>query len=764
MKAKQAFLGVVMFGLVAVFAVAVESGVDERLLIALGLKTQGAKDAAWLIDESATSIQGTIQVIHGDDLEAKVFTPVAYIKSESGFSLPVDVPLYFTENDFRSIDGKNASLNIVSSNGPKRAVLDQDTADKIAKEILPTSSSRQGGIDPVSLPNIRTAVIGFTFNDTPGIYPMYFDPNSTTGAKEAVFTDTHSTKAYFQEISGGKVNLVGSLDPTGDVFGPYTISKDLTCWPKYGESDLAKIAAAADGFVDINYDLIIFIYPVGNGCPSGFADWSTKSAYTGGWFENINHEVGHILGRMHANAYVCVGPSGSKVTMSDKCLNYEYGDPFDVMGHNGAHHFNVVGKIFQKYFDKSTIKTVTSTGTYTLDDTNRVLAIPRDFSTYYLLDYRAPFGQYDNWSPTDPVANGVTLRYYDSGLQNFSVMPFDQVAINFSSALQNWGQMDYHSHLLDATPGSITAGDDYIDAPIAVGASYTDLPRGISISTNSVSQVNKTATVHISIFCQQAPITFTLEQIRPEFIIATLKNNDSLGCSTKHKVNLSQGKLPFGWKWDPAYEVINPPVQSYISGMQFNLSPQESHRIFFVPSIDSASMGSSFAGVQDISLSATDVTKGNVVTIKKPYQFLQSGCIPKPFSVGVSPNTPITGVSGSTATVDASLTMYADPDCTVPISYTNSTFTVDVDNPGGHVEKGPELFLYPNISQTATNTFTLPGPHPQTGNIQFYMNFTCPTYFVTVGGAPYQGYGCIKHNVIPINLIPKPTVVNPPQD
>ena len=80
----------------------------------------------------------------------------------------------------------------------------------------------------------------------------------------------------------------------------------------------------------------------------------------------------------------------------------------------------------------------------------------------YWLDFRQPFGSwFDNFFPTDPEVNGVSIRYANS-----STMPHPS---------KSW--------LIDTTPDT----DTFADSALAVGRTYTDTLRGVSITTLAVS-------------------------------------------------------------------------------------------------------------------------------------------------------------------------------------------------------------------------------------------------------------------------------------
>jgi chitodextrinase len=119
------------------------------------------------------------------------------------------------------------------------------------------------------------------------------------------------------------------------------------------------------------------------------------------------------------------------------------------------------------------VQTVTTSGSYTLaaaelTGTPRLLRVSRGDGTYLNLEYRRPWGTFDNFASTDPVVNGVSIR----------------IAPGTSSLVQ--------SKLVDATPSTTS----FSDAALAAGRTVVDPLTGVSITTVSVGVA--TALVSIS--------------------------------------------------------------------------------------------------------------------------------------------------------------------------------------------------------------------------------------------------------------------------
>jgi hypothetical protein len=117
--------------------------------------------------------------------------------------------------------------------------------------------------------------------------------------------------------------------------------------------------------------------------------------------------------------------------------------------------------------------TVTSAGTYTLAPAEppygagrvQAIEIPRPDGSQLWLEFRQPYGTFDNFAPTDPVVNGVSIRV---------VSP------------------DTRSHLIDMTPTLDHSTDDGALLPLH---SFTDPLTGVTVKVNGVSAAGASVTI-----------------------------------------------------------------------------------------------------------------------------------------------------------------------------------------------------------------------------------------------------------------------------
>ncbi len=385
----------------------------------------------------------------------------------------------------------------------------------------------------------KVAVILFKFADDPTGERLF---PSAGDIQKWIYTDKRSVRSYVKEISGGQWTIAGVNDPVnGDVWGAVTPYRSLL---NRDDCDYYKWIDTLDKTLLVNiagkYHHYIYIFP-NTACYPSYRGWAEANG-TKSWiqadsaffdqkpYDIISHELGHNFGVNHANSsYECKDALGQPVFWSENCRMAEYGDPYDVMGHTPygliPRHMNTFHKGNIGWIPKSKTHTIAKNGTYKLGIAEKVSSYPQTIrilrkaatetkpAQYYYLEYRQPFGLFDNFSASDPKIKGVFLR----------------LASDYTE------QFPRQTILLDANP--VTPELD--DAALQKNKTIDDTYAGIKIKTVDLS--GTFATVQISFYpplCQPEKPNLELD-FNARFIGQgsyagfpfTLANLDTPGCS-----------------------------------------------------------------------------------------------------------------------------------------------------------------------------------------------------------------------------------------
>lgn len=264
---------------------------------------------------------------------------------------------------------------------------------------------------------------------------------------------------------------------TGDVFGYFTLAIDTSSCTTGAWGRAARDAATAAGIDLSAYTNVVYAFPRQSACWwGGFANLPGRNSWVNGSLSLYvaSHELGHNFGLNHASSLTCTS-GGVPVAYSDNCARDEYGDPFDVMGRQGHRRVDNFHLWQLGLLSAADVETVTGSGTYHVapaelaSGSPRIVRVPRPSGDWYYLEFRQPYGLFDDFSPDAAVVNGVSIR--------------------IAPGVGSLGR----SKLIDTTPQ--TPGFD--DSALGVGRLFADNMNEIYVVTKAISATGATVLIHV---------------------------------------------------------------------------------------------------------------------------------------------------------------------------------------------------------------------------------------------------------------------------
>lgn len=322
----------------------------------------------------------------------------------------------------------------------------------------------------------RVAVVLVNFEDNPA------RPWSAANVQKWTFGDTKSIATYYSEASFERLKI------SGDVFDWITLpikSANKECNFNYEIADKSKEMLLTKG-IDLNkYDYVVHAFPPLENCLwSGRAELKGRLSWINGQYASMSnngvvaHELGHSMGAHHSNSLYCMrNNTRVAVDRPENCRSIEYGDDYSIMGHAAVppfRHFNIFHKGQLGWLLPKNTAQVKNSGTFniypmekTLPTNRQTIRIPtrkdsNGVDMYYYLEYRRPFGVFDNYKITDNVVNGVTIR----------------LAPAYNGPI-------IQSNLIDTNPKT---NSSVLDDALSLGKVFTDTYRGVKIKVVNLTE------------------------------------------------------------------------------------------------------------------------------------------------------------------------------------------------------------------------------------------------------------------------------------
>lgn len=353
-------------------------------------------------------------------------------------------------------------------------------------EVLEEQMPENGNRTPIGEQKILVLLINFqdapTQNTTPAI------------VRDQFMNPISSVNKWWQETSFGKTWI------DVDVFGWFTLPINRSCDPNNWRTH--AIQAVSPYVTFSNYNRLFILVPGGGGCSWGGlgtlgfqtlstpqGPWVTTTSWCRSEYYNDNrlaiaistHEGGHNFGQHHASSRAYTGETlGSFDTNGAGGTHDEYGDRFNTLGSWNLGAYNARHKSNLGWFEPGHVVTVTRSGLYTLSPFTLYSSAPKALKVFR--GYGPSTGRtefvYFEWRR--PIGYDTDINYNNG--------------INYTGALAHfhWNNTSTRTHLLD-----FTLDNNFLDAALQVGRTWTDNYRPISVRV--VSILGNTMTLDVNI-------------------------------------------------------------------------------------------------------------------------------------------------------------------------------------------------------------------------------------------------------------------------
>jgi M6 family metalloprotease-like protein len=416
--------------------------------------------------ETSVSLEGTLSVVHVDLFEQRKEINEYILTTKAGerlrlhpagaFSFPVrsNLPV--------SLEGFRLDNEVIFD----AKAMKMDASNKGGLSLVPEAHA---DVPHAFGPQSSTAVLANFQNAT--------TPLTVAQLNQNFFVNTNN---YFQEVSYGKMSLVGQT------LGTYTLPLNATC-------DYFAIVNAAIQAVDAQvnfstYPRLMIVVPSAGCIWNGVGSVGKESLVTNdgeveiSWaivLDNaadvrvLGHEFGHNIELQHASFLDC--DAVSIAPNYNGCFASEYEDRYEIMGNINPMHLNAPHKDQLGWFDFGQVQEVTASGTYTLVPMTattpgvKALKIRRGSnpSDNLWVEFRQPVGFDGPLVPTSDVYQGALLH---------TVLP------------------DLHTLLVDASPVPTA---DSTTPSLRVGGSLTDPATVTTVQTTAVDANQLTVNVSL---------------------------------------------------------------------------------------------------------------------------------------------------------------------------------------------------------------------------------------------------------------------------
>lgn len=355
------------------------------------------------------------------------------------------------------------------------------------------------------------------------VYPVNYRDHQITWPNLRASMD--KTVAYFQEQSYGRFNVTYTIHPTRTTPQNASYYSNFNNWREYRET-IPGFSTRTDNIITMvtadQYNLTHNStggnpnFTVFRRMPNGPETDFQRDFREEGNDSTIAHELGHAVGLLHARGVTNDSATGYR-------NSFDYGNPASLMGMGGNDfsEMNLAYKDEMGWLTNSEVPTITTSGIYriyafdhgTASGTNAggiiglKLKSGNNGEYTYFVEYRTT-GKFAN-SFTTNYQQGVTYAGSKTGV----LLNLKEYLPNTSAAdIPQWYLYSRNykktvSHLVDTSPRSQNlhnvqgkwAQNDWTDAYLDVGRTYTDLWGGFRIKTLQTGGIEDTGNAWIEV-------------------------------------------------------------------------------------------------------------------------------------------------------------------------------------------------------------------------------------------------------------------------
>jgi hypothetical protein len=453
----------------------------------------------------------------------------------------------------------------------------------------------------------------------------------------------------------------------------------------------------------------------------------------------LSHELGHALGVMHANSWIC---TGGQILYGD-CLHSEYGNPFDTMG-NGygfSLHYNAYFKEQLGWIPSEQMIMIDHSGSYTINPLEFVdgvklatVNILNNTITPYTIEFRKSTG-FDSELDTQN-ANGIFINR----IQSTSVP---------ATELLNMGSSIVHPTL--SLPSASSSVYSFVDASRGITIGPV-----LNVSTSSISFY-----VDIQpLTCQRyipigdATYSSSVSAGSSGYVSITIRNSDYYGCGPSNFDIVPVSSPLWQYTFYSTTDLVIQPDDSGYKIMNFTV-PTNTLPGSYTLNIDVINKTSGLKKTVSVTIQVTEaltITNINPTSGPSGTPITITGTGFDPLDNGVY----INGTNGWTIiqtlpssdgkilyTIPSTIRTCVDPQCTSvhSISTPDGDYTIAISVNGFWASANFHVGTIPTITLTAT-------PNPVTLGQSTTISWSATNATSCSSNTPYKGGYPIKFPVV----------------